>query len=116
MLDAIDRVEYHEVFCEQNRLLELFLEMRVSARAKITAAEDRRLNLRCAHEDPLNQGALEQCLRASALEAAEDDRLRALDSERMQTAIRESEKVSSFTHLLGGNATAAPFGMHPPLK
>ncbi len=42
MLDAIDRVKYHEVFCEQNRLLELFLEMRVSARAKITAAEDRR--------------------------------------------------------------------------
>ena len=116
MLDAIDRAKYHEVFCEQNRLLELFLEMRVSARAKKTATEDRRYHLRFAHEDPLNQGALEQCLRASALEAAEDDRLRALDSERMQTAIRESEKVSSFTHLRGGNATAAPFGMHPPLK
>ena len=34
----------------------------------------------------------------------------------MANAMRESEKVSNLTHLLGGNATAAPFGMpsrHP---
>ena len=114
MLDEIDRVEYHDVFCEQNRLVELFLEMRV-ADAKKTATEDRSSmanRIRLAHEDPLNQGALEVGLRASALEAAEDDRLHALESQRMATAMRESEKVSNLTHLLGGNATAAPFGMH----